>query len=154
MSTKQIFDETDLAIFEFLSEDARIPNREIAHRLGISDGTVRMRINRMQEEKRIRIAAYTPEFDLTAPALCYLGLRVDLPEVNNTCKKLSELDEVRFVASTLGRFDIFAIVVINSVNEINRFVSEKVKTVSGVRRCTTSIVTETFKFDVRYGKVF
>ena len=45
-------DEADQAIVERLSRDARVSNREIAEQLGVTEGTVRARVKRMEEEKR------------------------------------------------------------------------------------------------------
>ena len=47
-------DEADQAIVERLSRDARVSNREIAEQLGVTEGTVRARAKRMEEEKLIR----------------------------------------------------------------------------------------------------
>ena len=44
-------DQADLAIVERLSRDARVSNREIAEQLGVTEGTVRARVKRMEEEK-------------------------------------------------------------------------------------------------------
>ena len=44
-------DQADLAIVERLSRDARVSNREIAEELGVTEGTVRARVKRMEEEK-------------------------------------------------------------------------------------------------------
>ena len=47
-------DQADLAIVERLSRDARVSNREIAEQLGVTEGTVRARVKRMEEEKLMR----------------------------------------------------------------------------------------------------
>ena len=50
-------DAVDRVIVEQLSRDARISNRQIAQELGVTEGTVRARVKRMEEEKLIRITA-------------------------------------------------------------------------------------------------
>jgi len=146
-------DETDLDILKFLSENARISNREIAQKLGLAEGTVRARIRRMTDEKSIRFTAMTQEMDVETPTLCYIGLRVDLPLLSETARALAEFKEVRFVATTLGRYDVFAIVIVDSASGLSQLVNDKIMSIPGVRRSYTSIATNTIKYDRRWGKV-
>ena len=153
MSDVATLDDTDRRILDFLAVNARVSNREIGERLGISEGTVRTRIRRLVEHKSIRFTALTPELDIETPTLCYVGLTVDLPKLTETARKLAKLQEVRFVASTLGRFDLFCIVVVDSAVGLTRFVGDKVMPIAGVRHSYTSISTQIVKFDHRWGKV-
>lgn len=153
MNSRPSFDATDQGILSFLSENARISNREIAERLGVAEGTVRARIKRLVDEKAIRFTALTGEFEIEHPTLCYVGLRVDLNRLTDVSRALAELPEVRFVATTLGRFDVFSIVVVGSIEDLALLVSEKFMSIDGVRRSYTSIVTKTLKYDYRWGKV-
>ena len=153
MSEAAPLDETDLAILDFLSENARISNREVAFNLGLAEGTVRARIRRMTEEKSIRFTALTRELDVETPTLCYVGLRVDLPALSGAAKALADFAEVRFVATTLGRYDVLAIVIVDSAEGLTRLVNDKIMSIPGVRRSHTSIATNTLKYDHRWGKV-
>lgn len=56
-------DELDRKLIEVLSHDARVSNRKIAADLGVTEGTVRGRIKRLQQEKLIAFTAIT-SFDL------------------------------------------------------------------------------------------
>lgn len=153
MSAPAILDSTDMAILGFLTQNARISNREIAQKLNLAEGTVRSRIKRMIDEKSIRFTALTHELDVSTPTLCYVGLRVELPLMSEVAKALSALPEVRFVATTLGRYDIFMVVVVASAKALSELVSRQIMPIEGVRRAYTSIVTETLKYDHRWGKV-
>lgn len=153
MSETAILDQTDRDILGYLSENARMSNREIAQQLGLAEGTVRSRIKRMLDEKSIRFTALTGELDVATPTLCYVGLRVDLEHLSSVANALAELPEVRFVSTTLGRFDVFSIVVVESAEDLSRLVSDKFMRIEGVRRSYTSISTKTLKYDYRWGKV-
>ncbi len=50
-------DEPDNHIADMLSKSNRASNREIARRVGVSEKTVRVRINRMIENGNLKIAA-------------------------------------------------------------------------------------------------
>lgn len=153
MNDPALLDQTDRDILAFLAENARMSNREIAQNLGLAEGTVRARIKRLLDERAIRFTALTAELDVATPTLCYVGLRVDLEHLTSVARALAGLPEVRFVATTLGRFDVFCVVVVESAEGLSRLVSDTFMQIPGVRRSYTSISTKTLKYDYRWGKV-
>ena len=52
-------DDLDRKIVELLARDARVSNRQIAVRLGVTEGTIRGRIKRLEKDKCIRLTAVT-----------------------------------------------------------------------------------------------
>jgi Lrp/AsnC family transcriptional regulator for asnA, asnC and gidA len=70
-------DDIDKSIVEWLSRDARTSNRKIANELGVTEGTVRARIKRMEEEKLIRITAVTNIDRFRDAALAYIWIEVE-----------------------------------------------------------------------------
>ena len=148
-----MLDDIDMEIIGYLSEDARISNREIGQRLGLAEGTIRARVRRMVDDKCIRFTALTRELDVPTPTMCYVGLRVDLPKLDAVAATLSEIANVRFVATTIGRFDILSIVIVESVEALTELVAGRIMSIDGVRRSYTNISTKTIKYDYRWGKV-
>ena len=148
-----MLDDIDAKILEFLAQDARMSNREIGQRLDLAEGTIRSRLRRMVDEKSVRFTALTRETEYATPTMCFVGLRVELPELTDVANALTELSEVRFVATTIGRYDILCIVIVESVDALTEFIADRIMTVQGVRRSYTSIATKTLKYDYRWGKV-
>ena len=63
MSVKDFeLDKTDELILKELQEDGRISYRTIAEKLDISDGTVRVRVNRMMESGFLKVSALIDPF--------------------------------------------------------------------------------------------
>ncbi|MGD8392813.1 MAG: winged helix-turn-helix transcriptional regulator, partial [Desulfobacterales bacterium] len=56
-SKKKMPDQIDCRMIELLQKDGRIPNTDIAKEIGISEATVRSRLNRLIEEGYIQIVA-------------------------------------------------------------------------------------------------
>ena len=54
---KKKIDKIDCRMIELLQKDGRISNTEIAKQIGISEGTVRTRLNRLIKEEYIQIVA-------------------------------------------------------------------------------------------------
>ena len=85
-------DDTDSAIVEHLSRDARVSNREIAEALGVTEGTVRARVKRMEEEKQIRLTAVTNIDRFKDAALAYIWVEVERSE--QTRKVAEEMEKM------------------------------------------------------------
>ena len=58
MSTP-VLDDLDRQLIDILARDARVSNRKIAGDLGVTEGTVRGRIKRLQQDKLISFTAIT-----------------------------------------------------------------------------------------------
>ncbi|MDE2436305.1 MAG: AsnC family transcriptional regulator, partial [Sphingomonadales bacterium] len=52
-----VLDHLDRQLIETLSSDARVSNRKIASELGVTEGTVRGRIKRLQQDGLIAFTA-------------------------------------------------------------------------------------------------
>jgi Lrp/AsnC family transcriptional regulator for asnA, asnC and gidA len=134
-------DKFDLRIVNLLLEDGRMSASEIARRLGdISERAVRYRIERMLEEDVIRISAIVrPEaFGLSIKADVLMEVESD--RIREVAQKMTECENVTYVACSIGETDVSIQVVAKDTDEIYRFVTETVRKIPGVRRTTTSIV--------------
>ena len=134
------FDQTDLSIVAELSADGRRSFRAIARRLGVSEGTVRTRVNRLQESGHIRIAAVGSPTALGIACNAVVLLRVGPQSVSEAAERLAALSHVRFVSITLGSSDIVIQTLHSSFDELYRFVSEEV-----VKLVPNLISTETLQ---------
>lgn len=118
-------DQTDLDIVAELSEDGRCSFREIARKIGVSEGTVRMRVGRMQESGYIRILAVGSPAALGIACNAMVLIKVKPQSIAAAAELLSQRHHVRFVGITLGSTDIAIQTLHNSFQELYRFVSEE-----------------------------
>ena len=113
--TRRALDDIDRAIVDWLSRDARISNRQVATELGVTEGTVRARIKRMEEEKLIRITAVTNIDRFSDAALAYIWIEVERSnQTHEVAKALAAIPELGFVGVMLGRSDILAITMVRN----------------------------------------
>ena len=150
---KARIDEVDRKILGLLSENGRRSNREIGNALGIGEGTVRSRIERMQERGIIKIMAVTSFSAQDSPVMAYIGVRADLHHVAETAQAIAKIKFVRFVASMLGRYDILVITLVKDGSELVRLVNEEIMTLPGVRHADTSLAVKGIKYDYRWGRI-
>ena len=152
--TRRRLDDIDKAIVARLSRDARISNRKIAADLGVTEGTVRARIKRMEEEKLIRITAVTNIDRFRDAALAYIWIEVERShQAQSVAEVLSAVPELGFVGVMLGRSDILAITMVRNTEHLAEFIHNKISGVEGVR-CTESTLGVNFvKHDYRMARI-
>jgi len=147
-------DASDQAIVERLSHDARVSNREIAESLGVTEGTVRGRIKRMEEEKLIRITAVTNINRFRDAALAYIWIEVERSAQTRTvAASLAEITELGFVGVMLGRADILAITMVRNAEHLADFVHRRISVIDGVRGTQSTLGVNFVKHDYRMAKI-
>lgn len=135
------FDRIDIKIVNLLLEDGRMSASEIARRIGeISERAVRYRVERMIGEGVIQVSAVVnPEaFGLSIKADVWLEVESD--KILGVAKKMTEFENVTYVACGIGQNDISIQIVARDTAEVYHFVTEVVRKIPGVRKTTTSIV--------------
>ena len=99
-----LIDELDHQLIEILSKDARISNRKIAADLGVTEGTVRGRIKRLQQEGMIAFTAITSFGLANSAKLAFIGVQTDVDQVKQIAAEIAKLPLVNAVMITMGRF--------------------------------------------------
>lgn len=152
MSDIQV-DELDRQLIDVLSKDARISNRRIASDLGVTEGTVRGRIRRLQDNGLIAFTAIT-SFDLDANTkMAFIGVQADVDQVRHVAKTIADLDTVNAVMVTMGRFNITAICLFSELDKLHEIASEAILGIAGVHHVETSIAVKTLKYHSRIVRI-
>ena len=152
--TRRKLDSIDKAIVERLSRDARLSNGLIASELGVSEGTVRARIKRMQEEKLIRITAVTNIDRFRDAALAYIWIEVERSgQTKAVAEALAGIAELGFVGIMLGRSDILAITMVRNTEHLAEFIHQRISSVEGVRRTESTLGVNFVKHDYRMARI-
>ncbi|CAD7768010.1 Winged helix-turn-helix DNA-binding protein [Candidatus Methanoperedenaceae archaeon GB50] len=138
-------DETDLKIIQALSENARASNVEIADKIGVSEGTVRRRINEMV--KKGIIQGFILLLDCKESEKCikvFIDMQIEekhIPEVVNTLK---EHERVIALYRTNHTYNILCEAMFLSVIELQEFIDTHIKT-DKIKKRKTKIVTGSYK---------
>ncbi|MCS7096538.1 MAG: Lrp/AsnC family transcriptional regulator [Candidatus Bathyarchaeota archaeon] len=139
-------DKTDLAVLRLLQEDASMPFTEIARRLGISESTVRKRVEKMICEgiiKKFTVVVDPSKIGLKTIAI--VGVDVDPSRLLDVSQKLCEIPEVRYVATSTGDHMIMTEIWTRDGRELTRILSEKIGTIEGIKKICPAIVLEKLK---------
>ena len=151
--TRYQLDEFDHQILDVLAADARLSNRKIAQALGVTEGTIRGRLKRLQEENYLRFTAITALSYLGNPLLIFIGVTAEQSRVKEVAQAIAEMDGIRSVIITLGRFNIHVVGMYGSLDEVLNIANNAILAVPGVRHVETSISVKQLKYDSRLAKI-
>jgi Lrp/AsnC family transcriptional regulator, regulator for asnA, asnC and gidA len=144
-------DHIDKQIVDLLTVDGRMSCADIAREIGgITERTVRYRLERLIAEKVIIISAIVDPKALGYPVVADVFIEVEPGQVQELAYKLADYEIVTYVACATGERDISIQIVARDNQELYRFVTEVVGRIPGVRRTTTSIVPLVIKDDARW----
>ena len=154
MKTPEVqLDALDRRIIDLLTQDARVSNRQVAAQLNVTEGTIRGRIRRLEKGNCIRLTAVTNITYLGSPKMVLIGIQVEHAQLKNLCAKLSAMPDIGAVIVMLGRYDILAIGLYSTLEEVVAVANNRILSLPGVRHVETSIAVNTLKYDHRVAKI-
>ncbi|MFJ3669510.1 Lrp/AsnC family transcriptional regulator [Streptomyces sp. NPDC090106] len=142
-------DDLDRAIIGELEQDGRRAFREIARSLDVSEGTVRSRFRRLEEDGVLKITAFAEPGRFSTARLALLFLKVAPEHHESVVARLTACREISYVSTTLGRADVFAQVLTADDTALWRFLQERVRPLEGVleTECTLEVAVHKLWFD-------
>lgn len=138
-------DETDRQIIALLQGDGRLSNVEIGRQLGLVEGTVRKRLDRLLAENVIRIVALAEPAVLGLTTRVLISIQTELGELNKVARRLAQIPEVYSVSVVTGSFDIIIEVALPSSDRLLSFLIDRISSIPGVKRTETSQVMQVVK---------
>ncbi|MEH6550420.1 MAG: Lrp/AsnC family transcriptional regulator [Pseudomonadales bacterium] len=152
--SKRLLDEVDKSILSWLSRDARTSNRKIAAELGVTEGTVRGRIRKMEDDKLIHITAVTNTDCLPDAMLVFMWIEVEKSsDCDSVAKTLADLPQIGFVGKMVGRFDILAITMVQNALELTEFLHSTISGIDGVRKTDCTLGVDFVKHDYSLSRI-
>jgi len=151
--TSPVLDDLDMQLIDILSQDARLSNRKIANELGVTEGTVRGRIKKLQQERLIAFTAITSPDLESEVTLAFIGVQTDIENMQRLGAEIAEIPGITGTLITMGRFNILAICLFENLNQLYQIASEQILSLSGVHHVETSIAVKTIKYNSRIVRI-
>ena len=115
-------DDLNRSIIKMLQQDGRLPYKDIAKALKVSEGTIRNRVQSMKQSGALKIVALTDPMAIRYQADAMIGIKVATPSTpRDAALRLAELGEVVYVLWVSGRFDLLIEVVCETSNAFQAF---------------------------------
>ncbi len=143
-------DETDIAIIQRLQQDGRTPYADIASELGLAASTVQQRANRLINSGVIKIRAVTDPMTLGVPITATIGFKIVGQHLRDAAKKISEFEEIGWVAICAGPYDLLAELACKD-NEHLLNIIEALSKIKGVRSSETLLYLKIEKNTYQWG---
>lgn len=140
-----VLDETDLRIIRLLQGDGRMTNMDVARALGMSEATVRKRVDRLISEKVIRVVALPDLAAVGYPLVALVTLRVELGRLEQVGRAVAALPEVRWVSCTTGGYDLILEAAFPSDEQLWRFLTNDLAAIAGIKEVATAHVLRNLK---------
>lgn len=138
-------DAIDTQIIRILQEDGRASNVEIARRVGVSEATVRKRLDRLLSDGVVHITAMPDPARIGLSTVTFIAMDVDLSQLDRIANRLASLNEVRTIYYTTGESDLVLEAWFSSSDELLRFLTHRIASIPGIHRTATSHVLRTIK---------
>jgi Lrp/AsnC family transcriptional regulator for asnA, asnC and gidA len=148
---KKALDQLDCQMIELLQKDGRISNTEIAKNIGISEATVRTRLNRLIQEEYIQIVAVSNPIKLGFKIVGNIRIHVEIKKMDRIIRELKKLKPLWFVVQTTGGTGIDTEFVVKSLDELNDLIFEKINKIDGIIKTETSLFLKYIKRQYDWG---
>lgn len=148
---KKAIDALDCRMIEILQKDGRKSNTEIAKAIGISEATVRTRLNRLIEEGFIQIVAVSNPLKLGYEIVGNIRIHVDIKKMERILRELKTIKALWYIVQTTGGTGIDGEFVLKNLNELNDLIFEKINKIDGVLRTETNLFLNFVKRQYDWG---
>jgi Lrp/AsnC family transcriptional regulator for asnA, asnC and gidA len=140
-------DEINISIINHL-RDGRMPFKKIADDLKVSEGTVRARVKRLQEDGVLEITSLVDPESIPDKYLVMVGVKLKNMDLVAKGEEFSKLRGVISVCVVTGRFDLMLLVMLKKQFGMLEFYTEEVSQIEDVRSVETFVIYKSFGLKV------
>jgi Lrp/AsnC family transcriptional regulator for asnA, asnC and gidA len=146
-------DDIDLAIIACLQYDGRMPYTAVAREVGVSEATIRNRVNRLRDENVLQIVGVVDPHLLGMRSTAIVGVVTEPARLQYVAREIASYDEVSYLVMTSGTFDLLVEILCQDTDHLARLLSDQLHCVEGVRRTETFYIFRNYKLSYRWGMV-
>ncbi|RKX87201.1 MAG: hypothetical protein DRP59_13295 [Spirochaetes bacterium] len=134
------FDKIDSKIICILQKDGRMPYREIANKVGISETNVRTRVKNLLDKEIIQIVAVSDPARLGFDFDGNIKLKIVNKKLDSILKDLKQIEEITYIALLTGSSDIDVDFIVRSKKELDDLLFNKINKIEGVIESQASLI--------------
>ena len=143
-------EEADYKIIRILQRNGRIPNTEIAKTIGVSEATVRNRLQKLLKDEIIQIVAVANPFKLKTGIIGNIRIKAENNKINQVADELSKVDELWYVAQLAGSASFDSEFYVRSQNKVGILI-DKINAIDGISNIESSLIVRYIKNDWGFG---
>ena len=140
-----MIDELDLKLIQELQKDGRQSYVNIARMLGVVEGTVRRRVKDLADRNIIKIVAVPNLREIGYNFISVMGLQVRMADLRKVADELAGKPNVCYLAFVTGRYDLMAMLVTRSSEELSQFIEKEISALPSILRTETFVNLDIIK---------
>jgi len=140
-----MIDELDRKLIQHLQRSGRQSYVDLARMLGVVEGTVRKRVKDLQDRKIIKIVAVPNPRELGYNFISIMGLQVRMADLRKVADDLAQKPNVCYLAFVTGRYDLLAIIMTRSAEELSHFIETDISAIPSILRTETFVNLDIIK---------
>jgi Lrp/AsnC family transcriptional regulator, regulator for asnA, asnC and gidA len=138
-------DQVDIRIVRFMTDNPRASYAEVARAINVSQTTARRRIDALIENRVITPAVIPDVRRLGFEVLALVGIKVDLIHLEETAEQIRQMQSVTSLHMTMGRYELIATIAEPSLEDLRRFMVERIAPLPGIRDTETFVSSRALK---------
>jgi Lrp/AsnC family transcriptional regulator for asnA, asnC and gidA len=138
-------DKIDKQLIMLLSQDGRMPAKELALKLDVSAPTINSRMKGLVKRGILKVAGLVDTFKAKDVLVAIIAIRVDdVSKMAKIIDQLVEFKQVHWAVAVTGRYDIFAeVIVTEGIEWMFKFYADEMSKLDGVSHSESFMVTNT-----------
>lgn len=140
-----MIDELDRKLIKELQKDGRQTYVELAGKLGVVEGTVRKRVKTLIDNNMIQIVAVPNMGELGYKFISTMALQVKMADLRKVADTLTQKPNVCRLAFITGRYDLMALIVTRSPQELSCFIEDEISAITSILRTETFVELDVIK---------
>jgi len=142
-------DETNIAIIKQL-RDGRKSLKKIADEVGITENTVRTRVEKLINKGALEISGLVDPEAVHGHRLVMIGVKLKTMELVKKGEEFSKLKGVISASVVTGRYDLILVILLNESFGLLEFYTEEVAQIKDVQSVETFVVYKGYNMKVPY----
>ncbi|HZS94722.1 MAG TPA: Lrp/AsnC family transcriptional regulator [Chloroflexota bacterium] len=144
-------DVLDRQIIALLQPDGRRPFADIAREVGVSEGTVRQRYQRLVNDGILQVVAVADPFKIGFHSMAMIGVNVTMDSartLDDVADEIAGFREVSYVVMSTGEFDLLVEVIVENSEDLASFLVNRLHRVNGVAETETFVLLRVYKMNL------
>ena len=138
---KRKIDATDVKIIRLLQQNGRMSNTQIAKKAGISETTVRYRLQQLIKNDLLQVVAMVNPLKLGFGIEGSIRIKADIKRMADVAAELKKLDSLYFIGRMMGEYDFDTEFFVPSMAELKDLI-DRVQAIEGVAATDVATVLE------------
>jgi Lrp/AsnC family transcriptional regulator, regulator for asnA, asnC and gidA len=138
-------DDVDLELVRNLLNSPRATYAELSRTTGVSETTVKRRVEALFDAGIITPAVIPDVRRLGFNAMALIGIKVDLLHLYEVAETIRDLPQVTSLHLTMGRYDIMVTVAVPTTSDLTTFLVEEIAPLPGIRDTESFVSTRALK---------